>query len=205
MPQTEESQIICAIRQLRVLRYLSFTHGQFSKQRIARCFPELQQINRLFGRWSAQTWADKMAAHNAILLRGESMRLQVIGRVKRLRFSSLDCYILQMHAEDIAGVLNGLSEFAQRVLPKIQQNRIARTWPICNQILIQRRHWLSFARSVMNLLKLLGFDEPRMNGPLSLSAWLSPWPDFDVLAVAARRAALHFRAFGAADMDDTCI
>jgi hypothetical protein len=203
MKQANESLIIRAIRRVRVLRYLSFTHGRFSRQRVARYLPELQQINKEFRHRSTQKWAESMAAHNAILFRGRYMHLLPIDRMEWLLFTSLDRYILQMHAKVIADVLNGLSKFAERVLPKIHQDRAARTWKICNQVLIQRRHWFSFTHDVMNFLNLLGFGDARMNGPLS--PWLSPWPDFDFLAEEARRTTKYYSIFGTADIDEACI
>lgn len=208
MPPNEvrtESRILVAIKRTSIVRYLSFTYARFSTRKLARHLPETQKMNRKMGPESLQKFTREMVEHNAILRRGELTRTYPVGGIRCLTFSSLDRYILQMHGESIAKILEDLSKFADRVIPLIHQDRSARSWRVGNQILIRRRHWLALARNVMNLLKLLGFVEHRMDLTGGASAWHSPWPDFDRLAAAACRAAGNYECYGAADIEFSCI
>lgn len=196
-PQSK-SCLLLAMRRTRIVRYLSFTHGRFSSLKLARRLPELHQSEPSFK--SLNSWTRDMVDHNEILHRGEVLRMNLVGGIKRLTFSSLDRYIMQIHAKSIAKVLNALSKFADRVIPLIQLDRAARSWIIVNQIVIQRRHWFTLARQVMNLLKLLGFDDARMSLGSGSPPWRSPWADFDLLAAAACKAAGQYGRFSVADI-----
>ena len=201
--ETRHSLILRTVKQTRIVRHISFTYGRFSAQKLKRHIPEIFEMNTELG-FKSNNWAQRMDDHNEILRRGESMRMHPIrtkSGIKSLTFLSLDRYILQMHSHEIICILNALSKFAERVIKVIHQDQAARVWQISDQILIQRRHWFALARHVMNLLKLIGFEDVRMRLGSGMSAWHSPWPDFDLLAAAASRAAGHYGRFGAADTE----
>ena len=208
MPSNEvqtESRILEAIKRTSIVRCLSFTHARFSTKRLARLFPGAKQMSRKLELKLLTKFTKDMVQHNAVLRRGENLRINPVGGIRHVTFSSLDRYILQMHAKSIAKILEDLSKFADRVIPLIQQDRSAPLWRISNQILIQRRHWLGLACHVMNLLKLLGFVQHRMDSIGGVSAWRSPWPDFDCLVAAACRAAGNYECYGTADIEYSCI
>ena len=200
-----KSLIVRSFRRAHIAKFLSFTHGRFSKMKLATRLPEINEIDIEIGFQSLQSREREMIHHNEILRRGKYMRIHVDGGIERLTFSSLDRYILQMHSQTIANVLNALSKFADKVIPLIQRDRTAKLWQISDEILIQKQHWLALARQVMNLLKLLGFDNTRAVLDGSILPWHSPWPDFECLLVAVRRARGNYESFGIADDDYACL
>ncbi len=98
-------------------------------------------------------------------------------------FNSLDQYVINMHSSVLSETLDALSTFAERVIPRIEQDPAAVMWPISGPLLITRDRWLLFCRGVLALLRLLGFAsmDPSIPPPRS-------WPDADRLILAASRA-----------------
>ncbi len=98
-------------------------------------------------------------------------------------FTSLDQYITNMHSSVLSDTLDALSTFAERVIPRIEQDPAAVMWPISGPLLITHDRWLLFCRGVLALLRLLDLVRMDSSAPPS-----RPWPDADRLMRAAARA-----------------
>jgi hypothetical protein len=103
---------------------------------------------------------------------------------------TLDHYMMQMHAADIAKALQSLTDFGERVASLIRKNPAAPSWWIRRDLLIHRRHWYALCRNVMNLIRLTGLEVDDLAAPL-----LHRWPDRGALQAAARAAANIFGPF----------
>ena len=120
-------------------------------------------------------------------------------KAKKFAFTSLDLFMLQMHAKEIAEVLDSLTAFAERVVRLIQHDEAACSWWLNRHLAIHRDFWRDLSCRVMTLIKLLGFLD--LDGSSHEAPWppLTPWPDVDLLQHAARRAAKIYGPFGAPD------
>jgi hypothetical protein len=143
---------------------------------------------------SFKAWELDMNLHNQILRRGGPF--ETINS-KIFECSSLDQYMLQMHASRLAQVIDAYTAFAARVLPWIQKNPEAQSWWVNEHLLVQRHHWTIFSCRVMTLLKASGFENGAFQPTSTQSA--DRWPNLDQLHESARRASRIFGAFGAAE------
>ena len=109
------------------------------------------------------------------------MRLNGKVNISKLTHCSLDLFFLQMHSAELAEVLGFFSAFGRRILPLVTSSPDSDFWWFSEEVSIQRRDWFSLCRCMMNLLRLLGLDNPNKATPLPLS----PWPDFSSLRSAA--------------------
>jgi hypothetical protein len=114
------------------------------------------------------------------------------------RFSSLDDYMLLLHSDKLASCLEALVSFAEKMVPLISSHPRARSWQINFYLLVQRRHWKTLARHVMNLLQLLRVADPDTFD--YEPARSCSWPDQDRLQSAMRRAGEIYGCYGEADI-----
>ena len=124
------------------------------------------------------------------------MRLCPHFGVSSLLCPTLDRYMIQMHAADIANAIESLTAFGERVAHLTRKYPAARTWWITRDLLIHRRHWLSLCRDAMNLIRLMEINADDHIEPL-----LHRWPDHSALQAAAHAAANIFGQFSAPDID----
>ncbi len=113
-------------------------------------------------------------------------------------FPSLDAYILRMHADKLANVLDSLVSFARKVELLKREDPHAWGWHFSKEVFIQSRHWPQLARHVLNLLKLLGHPDPDDSESTRDDNCTLPspdvWPNQEALRHAMRRTALIYRA-----------
>ena len=142
-------------------------------------------------------WKKSMLDHNRTVERGERMRLiPFAGDLSRLKFGSLDLYMLQMHSRYLSQILDEFSNFGDRVLTAMQGSpTAARFWIIKAPILIERVGWQKLCSQVISLLRALDLEKSR-NEHLD---W-SRWPDHDLLEAAAARAYQLFGPFAHTEM-----
>jgi hypothetical protein len=198
--QSEPDLIFQYIRKASVLRHLSYCRSRLRIAAAAECLPEIVPIVTHFGFHSLQQWKKEMALHNQILQRGRGMDIGISNTIPAKKFmtSSLDAFLLRMHADKLADVLCSFVTFAKRVEEKIQTDKCAHEWTLNDHILIHRRHWRSLSCSVMNLVKLLCFKTVQMRTRNEdCSSILPSYPDHQKLWDAARRAALIYSCHGA--------
>ena len=146
---------------------------------------------------SIKEWNIEMNFHNQILRRGVPSGSFPNIKSKNYEYSSLDQYMLQMHASILAEVFDSFTAFAARVLPSIQKDPEAQSWWLNEHLLIQRHHWSSFSCRVMTLLKTSGFEDGVFQPKSTTSS--DRWPNLEQLHESALRAWCIFGAFGSAD------
>ncbi len=109
---------------------------------------------KYFGANTLSYWESNMDLDRNII--GRSVKLGLVSRSAAERlFHTMDDYMLQMHSEKIATVLESLTSFAHRIIPLINKDPDAPCWWINDQILVQRRHWFSFSRRVNALVSII--------------------------------------------------
>ena len=123
------------------------------------------------------------------------MRLNGKVNISKLIHCSLDLFLLQMHSAELAEVLGFFSAFGRRILPLVISSPDSDFWWLSEEVSIQRRHWFSLCRRMMNLLRLLGLDNRNEAIPFPLS----PWPDFSSLRLAAAGVLDTFGGFAGPD------
>ncbi len=86
-----------------------------------------------------------------------SLKLGLCSRLaaKMAVAQTLDDYMLEMHADILATVLESFAAFANRITPLIQKDPTAPEWWLNSQILVQRRHWFLLARRVTLLVRII--------------------------------------------------
>jgi hypothetical protein len=184
--------VFARIRRVCLLRYISYGGRRMSKPNTFKIMPEIAEIAQRFSRGSLPTWRNKMWSHNQTLRRGQRMDLFPRYGASNLLCPTLDRYMIQMHAADIAQALESLTVFGRRVIPLILKNPAAPAWWITGDLLIHRRHWLSLCRNVMNLIRLTELNAGDHVAPL-----LHRWPDCGALQAASHDAANLFGHFSA--------
>jgi hypothetical protein len=175
-------------------RYISFTHSRLPREQIKELVVEMRTIG-FINQDVLREWNDMMLHHNRIIERGERMNLfHGLINIKRIKFSCVDHYMLQMQSKNIANLLDAFSRFGERVLPLIRESPAALLWIVVGPILIERVSWCRLCSKVMALLHALGLGDQRET-PLQLS----PWPDRDLLEAAIARASSIFGLFARSD------
>jgi hypothetical protein len=183
--------------------YISYAGPRISLASTAGILPETTPFLRHFRRNSLARWVQKMELMNR--------RLQLIGGVKLglvenpdvTSFPSLDDYMLLLHSDKLASCFEALVSFGEKVAPRIRSHPRACSWQIDIYLLIQRRHWKTLARHVMNLLQLLRVADP--DTFINETARPSAWPDQDRLQIAMRRAGEIYGRFREADISVSCL
>ena len=180
------------VRKVSLTKYLSFSRQRLTRKKIAKIIPEVTVVDKFFGPRSLQIWNDEMLSHNALLQRGAKMMLCCHFSPARLMNCSLDIYMLHMHANSIAEVLDSLSRFGNGVMQHCDPDQKA--WWLSPEISIQQAHWFQLCRRVIDLLKLLGFEPEEWVWPnFLLEQWRSR------LFLAAMKAQETFGVFSQAD------
>jgi hypothetical protein len=141
-------------------RYISFARHRLTRAAMASLLPEISpdNIDRLHGE-TLLLWNREMIARNAALDRARLVQNTAESQHAKQRFSSLDEYVLIVHADKILLVLERLVKFGERVVPLIREDATARAWFLNEHLLIQAHHWRVLARNVMSLVSQLGLLE----------------------------------------------
>ena len=86
-----------------------------------------------------------------------SVKMGLISRLaaERVLAPTLDAYMLEMHSEKVAAVLESFTSFARRIVPLSQRDPDAPCWRISDDILVQRRHWIALTRLVKELVSII--------------------------------------------------
>ena len=159
--------------------------------------PEIEPFLLHFRKRSLARWEQKKDSLNKRLLRAaKSGHLE---NPNKMKFQSLDDYMLYLHSDLLAQNMDSLVVFAERILPLIRSDPSARIWHFHEALLIQRRHWKSLARQVMNLVKLLSVA---FNADFDQQVDLDLWPDQERLCDAMLRAQRIYGEF--AEAEDNC-
>ncbi len=125
-----------------ISRYISYAKHRMSRKALIKQFPEADTLDRLFNRKALLGWREMMRNHNSNIERGEKMGLLPAGRsLKRLRFDSLDTYMLTMHGDTYAAALLSLASFGERVQKARDENRADGDWCIGMPYMITRERW----------------------------------------------------------------
>ena len=174
-----------------------------SKASVAHVLPEVLTFEQYFGSGTLEDWRARLKQHNEVIKRGLQMKL--LRGASWLRISSLDTFMLLLHADALTDILESHVTFANRIRPLIRANPSAQGWYFHDKMLIQRRDWKLLARRVLNLVKLLGCADPGgipiKNGSRHHNddESMDGWPHQDRLCRAMRLAAGAYQAFAVAD------
>ncbi len=190
------------VRRVSLLKYMSYPGERLKPSATAIILPEIKPFLLDFGNDALSQWEQEMEHLNMLLLRGSKMRLLPIDQNLRF-FTSLDQYIVRMHADKLARCLEALIRFAEKLEPLAVSEPSVRGWFFHEDLGIQRRHWYQLASSVMNLLKLLGdLDQDSQNSQDSRHQLLpDAWPNQEVLRDVMRRAVRMYGVHAMSDPD----
>jgi hypothetical protein len=169
----------------------------FAEQRLLSCttlkyFPELRPYQKFFGSGSHSGWVQELSYHSAVLRRGHQQRLCPMTNATKFLNFRLGQYLMKLHSDKIADVLESLVVFAHRIVPIILNDEDAPAWWLNKKMLVQRRHWISFCRRVMAFISLVLVHENEGEQPIS-----RPSPGEQRLRATAHHAALIYGAFDA--------
>jgi hypothetical protein len=182
------------MRRLCLLRYISYGGRKMGMRKTFMMLPEIAEIAARYGRSSLPAWRQKKSSYNQTLCRGDRMGLcPHFDASSLLACPTLDSYMVQMHAADIAKALQSLTVFGERVFTLIRKSPAALAWWINRDLLIHRRHWLASRRHAMSLIRLTGIDADDASTPTRLSSTAG--------RTAARTATGLYGRFSAADTD----
>lgn len=180
-----ESRIYLQIQQMSLFRLITFGAECLPKNQALQYVPEIAVIEKYFHRNSVDLLRKEMQAYNRILHRGIRMGLSPVRNVNPPLFSSLDQFIVCVHAAALAEALNAFSTFADRVAPCIDRDPSALMWPAGGPVLITRDRWLQLCRGVRCLIRLLDINSsPSFHSP-----------DAELLSCAVARARARFGPF----------
>jgi hypothetical protein len=159
-------QLHFRFRRVLVYRYLSFGRARLARKALHQRFPEIGRMSKTgILQRQLSSWSQKMAEHNLVVQRGIKMKLFPHSATRRLIFSNLDEFMVQMYYPEIAEVLNCISEFGRRVVPHVCQEPSAQDWWIDDDVLIHRRDWFAFCRCVVHITELVERLNPMRHTP----------------------------------------
>jgi hypothetical protein len=190
----QECKLCTSIRRASLLHFISFTKRRLRIDAITKQLPELNPSLRYFGKHSLVEWSREMSAHNLTCARAVRMGLCPLNKDPKLEYESLDLFLLQMHADKVADVLESWIAFAERVVPLIQSHSDAASWRLSQKLLIHRYHWFMLSKRVIDVVKTIRF--------LADHETHSRWPGQDRLRSAARQAARAYGYF--ASLNEPC-
>ena len=185
--QQQDSGIFRCAWRASLLNHVSFAGKALGPIKLAKILPEINTSAKYFGHNSLRRWRLKMQLDKSIAVRSVKLGLCSRMAADSVVAQSLDDYMLAMHADILASVLESLNAFADRLTPLIQSDPSAAAWWINNQILVQRKHWCLLARRVTALVRIVldGLDK-------SMTRKQSTLPGEIRLREAARAAACIF-------------
>ena len=197
----DSNLIFSMTRKTSLLRHISYARRRMRKSSVAKMMPEIAAFSNHFSSGALQHWMNQMNQDNEVIRKGLKMKL--LRRAPSLRFSSLDEYMLRLHSEILADILDSHVTFANRIIPLIRADPYACAWYFHRKLLIQRREWKRLTGRVLNLVKLLvgiaGPDSQAAETGGLFRSDAADWPHRDRLRAALRRAAAAYEPFGAVD------
>ena len=153
--QQEDSSLFRCAWRASLLKHVSFAGQALGPIKLAKLFPEINPFARHFGHNSLSQWRSSMELDRSIA--GRSLKLGLCSRLqaKRVIAQTLDDYMLEMHAEKLANLLESFTAFANRISPLIQNDPNAPAWWLNSQVLVQRKHWSLLTRRVTALIRII--------------------------------------------------
>ncbi len=174
-----------------LLKAVSYSTLRLSSQETMEILPEIATVENNFHAKSLEAWNEELRIHNKSIARGLAMGLNTIDRMDRLRFSSLDLFLIKTRGGMLAEVLNAISSFAERIIEEVKGDRNALLWSVRGPVIITNERWMALCKQLVNILKLIDFE--------GISETDYSCPDFLPLKTAASRARIIFSNFAAAD------
>jgi hypothetical protein len=137
------------------LKHISFAGMDLGKEEMIRILPEGLPLIKYFGPNSISQWRSNMELDRNIV--GRSVKMGLFSRLaaEEVLAPTLDDYMLEMHSDKIAAVLESFTCFARRIVPLIRNDPDAPCWWINNDILVQRRHWISLSQRVVSMVGII--------------------------------------------------
>jgi hypothetical protein len=138
-----------------LLKHISFAGPALDNKELVQFLPEILPVIKYFGPNSISQWRSNMELDRNIV--GQSLRMGLLSRLaaERVLAPTLDDYMLEMHCEKVAAVLESFTCFARRIVPLIRSDPDAPCWWINSEILVQRKDWSQLSRRVSALVKTI--------------------------------------------------
>ena len=181
-----EYEIISYFRSACLLRTISYSASRLSVAETIRILPEIAVVQRYFHPNCIEMWNKEMLLHNTLLNSGLKMGLSNIDSLDRLKFNSLDLFLIRMRGHILVEVLDAFSTFAERFSEAVSSNQDALLWCVRWPVIITRDRWISLCWQLASVLKLLD-----CNGVSDEY----PWPDLKSIENSTRRARTLFTQF----------
>ncbi len=109
-------------------------------EEMIQVLPEILPVIKYFGPDSISQWKSNMDLDRNIVKRSVKMGLLSPLAAEKLLAPTLDDYMLEMHSDKIAAVLESFTCFARRIVLLIRTDPDAPCWWINSEILMQHRH-----------------------------------------------------------------
>jgi hypothetical protein len=190
----DKEDIFKCIRKASLIRHISYTKMRLTHSEVSEDLPEILAESKHFQKRFISQYEAERSAHNSLLARGMNQGLSRLIPAHKLICPSLDSYLLRLHSDKIADILESLTAFAQRVSLILNDNHNDRRIALNRHLLMHRRHWRSLSRQVLHLIRQICICEAelRKNTP-------ELWPNWSRLQSAAKQAALVYARMMPAD------
>ena len=124
-------------------------------EKMIQLLPEILHVIEYFGPNSISQWKSNMDLDRNIVKRSVKMGLLSRLAAEKVLAPTLDDYMLEMHLDKIAAVLESFTCFARRIVPLIRTDPDAPCWWVNSEILVQRRHWIALSQRVKLLVSTI--------------------------------------------------
>jgi hypothetical protein len=179
-----------------LVNFILFCRGRLRISAIVKYLPEqpaeLASILKFSGKYSIPEWAAEMSMYNQTCMAPDKIGLTLRSKRNQLRYYSGDRFLIQIHPEKLAEVLDSWEIFAGRVAPLILINIDARSWRLNRKLIIYRRHWFLLSKRVRNVVMTISqLSQADFRNQLH-----SRSHGHEMLRVSACRAACLYGGFG---------
>lgn len=139
-----------------ISKFISYASCRVPEEVLMKTIPEAANLYKLFHRKAIHEWRKRMNDHNLTIERGERMRLLATCKnMDRLKFDSLDTYMLTMYGEVYAEALLSIASFGERVQKAMEQNQEDGVWCIQMPFLITNEKWTCLCKRVRFLVRII--------------------------------------------------
>ena len=157
MARDHSQDLFEQVSAISISRYISYATYRLPKKALIKKFPEAAKLNLLFHPKALNEWRDMMRNHNRNINRGERMGLLPACRsLQRLRFDSIDRYMLTMHGDAYVEALLSIASFGAKVQKARDANQGFYTdggWFIGMPFMIMPDRWAVLCKRVRMLVR----------------------------------------------------
>ena len=137
-------------------KYISYATIKTPKKDLIKALPEAAVLTNAFNTKAKLDWQELRRTHNRNIERGERMRLLSACRsLKRMKFDSLDDYMLMMHGDAFVEALLSVASFGERVQRARALHQADEVWCIEMPFLITRTRWDLLCKRIKKLVRAI--------------------------------------------------